>query len=637
MQAINVTKRSGNVEPLSLNKIHRVLEWACEDITGVSISEIELRANIQLYDGIAADHIHDLLIKSSSELISENTPNYQWVAARLINYKLRKEVYQQYEPIHILEHVKNNIDRDLYEENLLTDYSEEEWDKVESYIRHNRDYEIAYAGMEQLRGKYLVQDRSTGEIYETPQMLYMLVAMTLFSAYPKDTRMRWVKKYYDAISTFKISLPTPIMAGARTKKRQYSSCVLIEADDDLQSIFATGSAVGTYAANRAGIGINGGRIRAVGSKIRSGEIVSTGIVPYWRFFRGALKSCSQGGIRGASATINYPFWHLEAEDLIVLKNAKGTFETRIRDLDYCIHLNKLFLERVLTEGHITLFSPDEVPDLYDAFYSQDTKLFEELYTKYERSRSVRKRKLSAKDFFETILLERQTTGRIYILFADNVNKQSSFDVPVKMTNLCVAGDTMIDIRLDNNITTIPIDDLRKYYSEDLMVRAWNHKSGCVVWTHIVDFAKTADTEHLIEITHDNGATIRVTAQHKIWTENRGYVEAQDLKEDDVILCKEGDFSGNYIREYVPLKIKKIELPHPVPVYDITTKTGNFFGNNILVHNCTEITLPTEPFKNSFETYSKPNGKEKKILKMTKEEYEKYLVWKKNNKNTTIKR
>lgn len=435
MTTLHVTKRSGELEALSLEKIHKVLEWACENVTGVSISEIELRANIQLYDGIPADDIHELLIRSSAELISEDTPNYQFVAARLINYKLRKLVYGTYEPPELRSIVEKNVELDLYDPEILQIYTDEEWDLAEKYIRHQRDDTFAYAGMEQFRGKYLVQDRSTGTYYETPQVLYMLVAMTLFSEYPIETRMKWVKKYYDAISTFKISLPTPIMAGARTQTRQFSSCVLIEADDSLDSIFATGTAVGKYAAKRAGIGINGGRIRSVGSKVGRGEIVHTGIIPYWRFFRGALKSCSQGGIRGASATINYPFWHLESEDLIVLKNAKGTFENRIRDLDYCIHLNKFFLQRVLEKKHITLFSPHEVPDLYEAFYSNSGE-FAELYEKYERSRSVKKKRIDAEEFYKQILIERQQTGRIYIFFADNVNEHSSFNVPIKMTNLC---------------------------------------------------------------------------------------------------------------------------------------------------------------------------------------------------------
>ena len=435
MNDLNVTKRSGEVEALSLEKIHKVLDWACENITGVSISEIELRANIQLYDGIPADDIHELLIKSAAELISEDTPNYQYVAARLINYKLRKLVYGLYEPPELRSIVEKNVDAGVYDPEVLIIYNDHEWDLAERAIRHQRDYTFAYAGMEQFRGKYLVQDRSTDTYYETPQVLYMMVAMTLFSEYPEETRMKWVKKYYDAISTFKISLPTPIMAGARTQTRQFSSCVLIEADDSLDSIFATGTAVGKYAAKRAGIGINGGRIRSVGSKVGRGEIVHTGIIPYWRFFRGALKSCSQGGIRGASATVNYPFWHLESEDLIVLKNAKGTFENRIRDLDYCIHLNKFFLQRVLEKKHITLFSPHEVPDLYEAFYSNDGT-FDELYEKYERSSSVKKKRIDAEEFYKQILIERQQTGRIYIFFADNVNEHSSFNVPVKMTNLC---------------------------------------------------------------------------------------------------------------------------------------------------------------------------------------------------------
>lgn len=530
---LSVKKRSGAIEELSLEKIHKVLEWACEGITNVSISEIELRANIQLYDGILADDIHELLIKSAAELIDEDTPNYQYVAARLINYKLRKLVYGSYEPIPLYDIVVNNVNAGVYDPQILDLYAEEDWILAEKYIKHQRDNYFAYAGMEQFRGKYLVQDRSTGKYYETPQVLYMLVAMTLFSSYPNETRMKWVKRYYDAISTFKISLPTPIMAGVRTNTRQFSSCVLIESGDSLDSIFATGTAIGKYAAKRAGIGVNGGNIRAVGSKVGTGEIVHTGVIPYWRFFRGALKSCSQGGIRGASATINYPFWHLEAEDLLVLKNAKGTFENRIRDMDYCIHLNKIFFERVLSKKHITFFSPNEVPDLISAFYSGDTDLFRQVYEKYESNKTVRKKQIDAEEFFTKILIERQQTGRIYLFFADNVNSHSSFQVPVKMTNLCLMGDTEILVKIGDNIERIRIDTIDRNFIKEYSPQVWSRdlNKNKDIWSPIVDGGQTGISDDIIEI-EDQGYRIMCTPDHLVYTENRGYVRAEDLTKED---------------------------------------------------------------------------------------------------------
>lgn len=443
MSQISVTKRSGNKEPLDLEKIHRVLEWATDGITGVSISEIELRANIQLYDGIPAYDIHELLIKSASELISVETPNYQYVAARLVNYKLRKDVYGQYEPTRLYDLVVKNVKLGVYDPLLLQLYSEAEFDAVEKFIKHERDYEFAYAGMVQLREKYLIRDRRKRDgHYETPQVCYALIGMTLFSMEDPAIRLSWIKRFYDAASTFMVSLPTPIMAGCRTPIRQFSSCVLIDSDDSLDSINETASAIVKYASKKAGIGINGGRLRAVGSKVGDGSVIHTGLIPFWKYWRAALKSCSQGGVRGASGNICFPFFHLEVEDLIVLKDNKGTEENRIRNMDYTIQLNGHFLDRVRAGLPLYLFSPHDVEDLYEAFFA-DQKAFVTLYDHYAliaESGLIRHKKIDSREFLASVLLQRQTTARLYIMFADHCNTHSSFKeklAAICMTNLCV--------------------------------------------------------------------------------------------------------------------------------------------------------------------------------------------------------
>ena len=433
-----VTKRDGRHEHFDLEKIHKVLDWATNGIAGVSISEIELRANIQLFDRIPAYDIHELLIKSAAELISELTPNYQYVAARLVNYKIRKEVYGQFEPWPLLRLVKENVNRGVYDTAILDNYTEEEIELLGSYIKHDRDDEFTYVGMEQFRGKYLVQDRRIKTVYESPQVLYMLIAATLFSQYATETRIKWVKDYYDDISTFGTSLPTPIMAGVRTSTRQFSSCVLIESDDTLESINATATSVVRYISKKAGIGINAGRIRAVDSRVGDGSIVHTGLIPFLKYFSSAVKSCSQGGVRGGAATVYLPIWHLEFEDLVVLKNNKGTEENRVRQLDYAFQFNKLMYERLLTGGNITLFSPADVPGMYDAYFNDQDK-FRELYEKAERSTKIRKKVLPAMEVFSQFVTERKDTGRIYLMNVDHANEHGSF-LPKKATiyqsNLC---------------------------------------------------------------------------------------------------------------------------------------------------------------------------------------------------------
>jgi ribonucleoside-diphosphate reductase alpha chain len=438
---INVTKRDGTIQPFDLEKVHKVLEWAVEDISGVSMSEIELKANIQLYDKIPAYDIHELLIKSTAELISDHTPNYQFVAARLISYKMRKEAYGDYEVPSLWVIINRNIQLGVYDEEILNIYTDEEIQELNEYIKHERDDTFTYAGMEQFRGKYLVQDRRTKQIYETPQILYMMIAMTLFGKY-KDNRLKFVKDYYDAISQFYISLPTPIMAGVRTPTRQFSSCVLIESGDSLDSINATATSIVRYISKKAGIGIGAGSIRANGAKVGDGSVVHTGLIPFLKYFQSAVKSCSQGGVRGGAATVYLPLWHYEFEDLIVLKNNKGTDESRVRHMDYAFQFNKLMYERLLSGGNITFFDPNDVPGLYEAFFA-DQDEFDRLYEKYERKTSIRKKTLPALEVFQQFLTERKDTGRIYLMNVDHANDHGSFKpevAPIRMSNLCCEID-----------------------------------------------------------------------------------------------------------------------------------------------------------------------------------------------------
>jgi len=439
---IQVIKRNGNKENLDIEKLHKVVFFACEGIAGVSASEVEMHSHIQFYDGIKSSDIQETLIKSAADLISEDTPNYQYVAGRLITYHLRKMVYGQYDPITLRELVERNVDRGFYDSSLLDLYSKKEYENLNKYIKHKRDENLTYAAMEQFRGKYLVQNRVTKEIYETPQMAYMLIAMTLFAEYDKDSRLKWVKDYYDAISTFDISLPTPVMAGVRTPQRQFSSCVLIETDDSLDSINATTSAVVKYVSQKAGIGIGAGKIRALGSPIRNGDAYHTGVIPFYKMFQAATRSCSQGGVRNGAATLYYPIWHYEVEDLLVLKNNKGTEDNRVRHMDYGVQFNKLMYERLLQGGDITLFSPSDVPHLYWSFFN-DQELFKIVYEKAEKNPDIRKKTIKAIDLFSAFMEERKNTGRIYLMNVDHANTHSSFDeklAPIHQSNLCCEID-----------------------------------------------------------------------------------------------------------------------------------------------------------------------------------------------------
>ena len=435
---LSIVKRDGSKENLNLDKIHKMVEAACDGINGVSASQVEMSANLSFYDGVTTQEIQDTLIKSASDLISLDTPNYQYVAARLLLFAIRKDVFNTkwkdskiYPPLK--EIVERNIELGVYDKELIGYYDDDEWSKLNSYLNHNRDLMFAYAGLRQVVDKYLVQDRSTGKLYESPQFMYILISAVLFKDYPKETRLNYVKRYYDAISQFKINIPTPVMAGVRTPLRQFASCVLVDSDDTLPSIFSSDMAIGRYVAQRAGIGINAGRIRGINSKIRGGEVQHTGVIPFLKKFESTVRCCTQNGVRGGSATVHFPIWHQEIEDILVLKNNKGTEDNRVRKLDYSIQLSKLFYERFIKDEDITLFSPHDVPDLYDAF---GTDKFDELYEKYERAYSIPKKKVSARTLFMDMLKERAETGRIYIMNIDHSNSHSSFLDKVNMSNLC---------------------------------------------------------------------------------------------------------------------------------------------------------------------------------------------------------
>ena len=435
---IKVIKADGSKVSIDLDKIHRMVEKACRNITGVSESAVEMNSGLQFYEGITTREIQSILVKSAHDLISTESPNYQFVAARLLLFAIQKQVFNTkwkdseiYTPLKDI--VERNIEQGVYDPSILDAYTDEEFDKINSYIKHSRDLNFTYAGLQQIVDKYLVQDRSSGDVYETPQFMYMLIAMTLFQNYDKEVRLDYVKRYYDAISGFKINIPTPIMAGVRTPLRQFASCVLVDSDDSLPSIFSSDHAIGKYVAQRAGIGINAGRIRGIGSKIRGGEVQHTGVIPFLKKFESTVRCCTQNGVRGGSATVHFPIWHQEIEDILVLKNNKGTEDNRVRKLDYSIQLSQIFYQRFLENGEITLFSPHDVPGLYEAFGTEE---FDEMYEKYERATSVPKTKVSARELITDLLKERAETGRIYIMNIDHSNTHSSFKDKVNMSNLC---------------------------------------------------------------------------------------------------------------------------------------------------------------------------------------------------------
>lgn len=436
---ITVTKRNGESENIDMEKIHRVITWAAEGLDNVSVSEVELRSHIQFYDGIKTSDIHETVTKAAADLISEKVPDYQHLSARLAIFHLRKKAFGKYTPPRFDKHIKRMIEKGMYDKHIAEDYTPQEMMELGDYIDHDRDLNFSYAAVKQLEGKYLVQNRVTGEIFESPQQAYMLIPMCLFAKYPKDIRMDYVKRFYDATSTFKLSLPTPIMSGVRTPTRQFSSCVLIEAGDSLDSINATASSIVKYVSLRAGIGVNVGRIRGLGSSIRGGEAFHTGLIPFIKHFQTAVKSCSQGGVRGGAATLFYPLWHIEAESLLVLKNNRGVEENRARHLDYGVQINRLLYTRMMQGKEMSLFSPSDVPGLYDAFFNDQAE-FERLYEIYESDPNIRKKTVKALDLFTQMAQERAQTGRIYIQNVDHCNTHSPFDpmkAPVHQSNLCL--------------------------------------------------------------------------------------------------------------------------------------------------------------------------------------------------------
>ncbi len=546
-----VQKRDGRVESLDLDKMHLMVEEACKNLAGVSASQVEMKSGIQFYDGISTEEIQEILIRSASDLIDLDHPNYQYVAARLLLFSVRKQLYGKIKELPNLEqHIYNCVNAEVYDSDIYTKYSKEEIAKADSYIVHERDMNFTYAGLRQVVDKYLVQDRSSGGVYETPQFMYMMIALTIFAEYPKETRLSYVKRYYDAISKHKINIPTPIMAGVRTPLRQFASCVLVDVDDTLDSIFSSDMAIGRYVAQRAGIGINAGRIRGINSKIRGGEVQHTGVVPFLKKFEATVRCCTQNGIRGGSATVHFPIWHQEIEDILVLKNNKGTEDNRVRKLDYSIQISKLFYERFIRDGEITLFSPHDVPGLYDSF---GTDKFDDLYVEYENNSSIPSKTIKAQELILSLLKERAETGRIYIMNIDHCNSHSSFKDKVEMSNLCVAGDTQIQIRYvepqyddvgeiyDREVFNeeIQIKELEPYIgngSDTVGVLSYDIETGKEEWAPITAFAQTSPKAKVMKITdEESGKSIIVTPEHQVFTKNRGYVMAKDLTETDELI------------------------------------------------------------------------------------------------------
>jgi ribonucleoside-diphosphate reductase alpha chain len=525
---MQVKKRNGKLEDYDVEKIHKVVEWAIEDISGVSLSDIEMNADFFINDGIGTEEIHNVLIKSANDLISEHAPNYQYVASRLLSMQIRKKVWKDTEPPSLLHFLQTRIDNGIYDPNILEKWSREDLEILENYINHDRDYLFTYAGLQQMVDKYLIKNRSTGELYETPQYAYMLIAMCLFD------NLKDVRRAYDTYSTFKVNLPTPIMSGVRTNIKQFASCVLVDIEDNLDSIFASAHSIGKYTARRAGIGINAGRIRPINSPIRGGEVIHTGLVPYLKVLESVVKSTSQNGIRGGSGTVYVPFFHYEIEDVLVLKNNAGTDDNRVRKLDYCIQFCKIFYDRLIKNQDITLFSPHEAKGLYDALGNNEE--FDKLYKEYEKNDALRfKRKIPARKLAEIFARERLETGRIYSMNIDNANEHGSWDVPVKMSNLCVHKETKVDAIVDNRSMKISIKELDGLFKEgkEIYVLSYNVSSGEAEYKKVSDSALMYENAEMLEITdEETGLSVRCTPDHKAWTKNRGYVKAEELREDD---------------------------------------------------------------------------------------------------------
>jgi len=539
---MRVTKRDGSLKNLDIDKIHAVLDWACNGgnddallpIKGVSLSEIEMKAHLNLHDKIKTADIHECLIKAAAELISKDTPNYDHVAARLRWFSVRKVAFSDNLPPHLYHIVKVNTKNGTYDPDVLKMYSKDEWYLINDMVDHNRDDLFRYAGAEQMAKKYLVQNRKTKKVFETFQIPYIMVAAILFNNYPKETRLGYVKRYYDQVSQHYVSLPTPIMAGLRTKVKSFSSCVLIDVDDSLDSITRAATAIVEYASRKAGIGLNIGRIRAQGQLVRSGDAITTGVLPFSKFFAAALKSTAQGSIRGASATFNFPLWHYEFDTLIELKNNKGTEETRLRVVDYCIHLNKTMYERLIYGGVITFFSPNEVPDLYESFYG-DADTFKVLYEKYEQDKTKTKKQLPALEVFAKVVTERFETGRIYIMHSDHMNTKTPFKEKMYMTNLCITGDSQLDLLVNDTPVKCNMEDLSGYLAktDNVLVKSFDISSNKEIYSKVSAFAKTASVSKVLKITFNN-KIIECTPDHQLLTQ-RGWVEAKNLLSSDSLV------------------------------------------------------------------------------------------------------
>jgi ribonucleoside-diphosphate reductase alpha chain len=532
-----VTKRNGSTEELNLEKFHHVVSCSVEGINGVSASEIELRSHVQFYPRIKTSDVQETLIKAAAGLITEDAPNYQYVAGRLINYHLRKEAYGNFTPPVLVDHVTKLIKLGYYDPELLKYYDEREWKHLNKIVDHRRDDLLTYVAMEQFRGKYLVRNRVTKQFFETPQMAYILVAAVLFSSYPKQTRMAWIADFYDAISNHQISLATPILAGIRTPQRQFSSCTLIEVGDSLDSIIAASGAVKKYVSARAGIGL-GSQLRCEGDPVKGGSVVHTGKIPYWKGFAADVGTCSQGGVRKGSATMNEAIFDLEIEALLPLRNNKGTDETRCHQLDYCFHLNKLFYQRYMENGNITLFSRGSAPEVFEAFYRNDPN-FQAIYEKAERSH-VRKKTVSAVTLIEKLLEERWDTGRVYIMNIDHANEHGSFIpelAPIKMTNLCIVGSTFVTVELpDRSIEDITIKDLIDNGYTNYKVLSFNTGTKKNEFKRVLGGALTRKKAKLVRVTDERGNKLVCTPDHLVYTSNRGYVEAQFLRNDDILVA-----------------------------------------------------------------------------------------------------
>lgn len=533
-----VTKRNGNKEVFEAEKINKVLLWATQGLSGVSASDVAMNAQLQFYPGIKTSEIHKVLIQSAVDMINEKAPNYQYVASNLLNYLLRKEVFEtKIEMPSLIWTIKRNIQVDLYDSIILDKYNEDEISDLDKYIKHDRDYELTYAGLQQLIDKYLVKDRSTGRSYETPQFCFMMISMTVFADYDKSIRTSYVKELYDMISEHKISLPTPIVAGIRTPNRQFSSCTLIEIGDSLDSIFYGNVAIGQYVAKRAGIGINAGSIRALGSKVRNGEVVHTGVIPFFKMFQSTLHSCSQGGIRKGSATLYFPWWHKEIEDVLVLKNNKGTDDNRVRHMDYGIQFEKLFYSRFVANGEVSLFSPSDVPGLYDVFGLPE---FEEAYKRYESDRSIPRKTIKARDLMNSFAQERIQTGRMYVMNIDNANNNSPFLERMKMSNLCLDIDSSYinSVQVNGNLyEKLLLSEIIDLFNDgnQIKVLSKNMETNELEFKEVEKAWITKENAEVLEIEDiESGYKIICTEDHLVFTKNRGWVEAGNLLENDML-------------------------------------------------------------------------------------------------------